>query len=435
MTTCEPEDAIPRRLTAEESLAFAFQVVEAEQYDLNRRAASRATGIAEALGWARSHPEIYALPIDGDPVRTAERCAAVEASARLNLAENAVRNLAYTADTAGASLPLLWAHAREGLISLIQVDAAVALLSRFQGHGDRVGEFDTLLADYALHSTPAAFRARAATLAKRLADAPEAQRHAEELQKRRMTVSHEADGMSWLGVYAATTDVIAIERRVKTTTKQMDKATRAGRTAEQIHADLLTAWLTGAGTPTAVKTKVFVTVPLDRLSKQAQASVRTRIGGAGVDLNAACQLVGQDDIDDVTARQLLLDTGAFTRVITDPVSGVILDMDLRARTVTRRQREWLTLTHGTCARDGCTRLAIDADVDHWCAFHGPDHGPTNIENLHPLCDSDHALRDTKLVFRRRSDLTIHLISPTGSNTVTARVLARRSEHDSVTPPF
>lgn len=431
----EKDGPTPARVSAAQSLAFAFHAVEADQYDLNRRAASRATGIAEALGWARSHPEIYALGSDADPVRTAERCAAVEASARLNLSENTVLNLAYTADTASASLPRLWAHAREGLVSLVQVETAVALVSRFVSGCDQLAEFDRLLAEYALHATPAAFRAKAATMAKRLADAPEAQRHASAFRNRRMTISHDDDGMSWVGIYAATTDALAIERRVKSTAKQMDATTRAGRTQEQIHSDLLTAWLTGHNTPTAVKTKIFVTVPLDKLSTSARASVRATPAGPGMDLNAASQVVGLGDIDNATARQLILDVGAFTRVITDPVTGVILDMDRKARTVTRAQREWLALTHGVCTRDGCTRLAIDADIDHWCAYHGPGRGPTDIDNLHPMCDPDHALRDTKLLFHRRPDLTIQLVSPTGFNSVTARVLARRPDHVAETPPF
>ncbi|MEV8268021.1 HNH endonuclease signature motif containing protein [Microbacterium sp. NPDC076911] len=125
-------------------------------------------------------------------------------------------------------------------------------------------------------------------------------------------------------------------------------------------------------------------------------------------------MLGDGAIDPVTARQLLLDAGRFTRVITDPVTGVILDMDRRSRLVTRAQREWLMLTHHLCVRDGCNRVAIDAEIDHWQEYHGPERGATNIANLHPLCGTDHRLKSrTKLSYRRRRDGSVGIASPTG----------------------
>ena len=126
---------------------------------------------------------------------------------------------------------------------------------------------------------------------------------------------------------------------------------------------------------------------------------------------------GAGPIDDATARQLLLDAGAFTRVITDPVTGVILDMDRRSRRATPAQRDWLALLHGTCLRDGCDRLAIDADIDHHCAYHGPGRGPTDIANLDPMCDPDHAVKDATLLrHRRRDDGSIEIEFPSGHRT-------------------
>ena len=47
-------------------------------------------------------------------------------------------------------------------------------------------------------------------------------------------------------------------------------------------------------------------------------------------------------------------------MITDPIKAVIIDMDRRTYRPTQAQRDWLTLQHGTCSRDGCTHLAVDA---------------------------------------------------------------------------
>ena len=75
------------------------------------------------------------------------------------------------------------------------------------------------------------------------------------------------------------------------------------------------------------------------------------------------------------------------------------------------------MTHGTCARDGCDRLAIDADIDHHCAYHGPGRGETDLANLDPLCDPDHALKDTTLLrHRRREDGSVEVEFPSGHRT-------------------
>jgi hypothetical protein len=140
------------------------------------------------------------------------------------------------------------------------------------------------------------------------------------------------DGMSWVYGLVTTERAHAIDRGLSLTAKHMPSTERDGRTTAQIRADLFADLLSG-GEARVVKTKVLVTVPLDRLAPAAQASVRKSAvsRGTGEDLNSECLIPGVGPIDDATARQLLLDAGAFTRVITDPVSGVILDMDRRAR--------------------------------------------------------------------------------------------------------
>ncbi|MGX1702279.1 HNH endonuclease signature motif containing protein, partial [Microbacterium sp. NPDC055357] len=60
----------------------------------------------------------------------------------------------------------------------------------------------------------------------------------------------------------------------------------------------------------------------------------------------------------------------------------------------------------------CTRLALDADIDHTTPWaHG---GPTNIRQLRPLCPPDHTHRHhTKLAYRTRDNGTVEVTTPTG----------------------
>ena len=81
-------------------------------------------------------------------------------------------------------------------------------------------------------------------------------------------------------------------------------------------------------------------------------------------IDAQAQIVGGPVLDPLTAQQLFLDATSYRRLIVDPVSGVPLDLDRRRYRPTRSQRDLLVLRHGTCSRDGCDRLAVDAEIDH-----------------------------------------------------------------------
>lgn len=345
------------------------------QHNLNRLAARRAAALADAIAYVRCRPWVYAVADDPDSVRTAERCAVIEAAARFQLSEATVRTLAWVADDARTRLPGLWARAWEGFAAMGQVETAVKLLVRFGEDAAGVAAFDEYLADLVLTASPAVFRSRARKAARRLAPGDPATEHTRARAERRVIHEKAGDGMSWLHAFMPTAEATAVFRRATSTAKHMEKSERDGRTRDQLRADLLSAWMRGVGSPQAVKTKVFVTVPLDKLTPEAQKTVRTDITPrpGGVDLNAEPLLLGDGDepVDEATAVRMLLAAGKFTRLITDPVTGVVLDMDRRARTVSRAQFEWLMLSYGTCTRDGCARPAADAEIDHWVEFNGP----------------------------------------------------------------
>ena len=416
-------------------LRSMFYDAQAEQYEANRRAARQCEQLADVLEFARSHPALYVnadadagsigsreIPPLGGDAALAVRCAVLEASSRMRLTENEVRSAAALARQAAAELPRVWAAAREGFITLAHVKAIVSQLAAFAESPDAMSGFDELLAEIAMSATVAGTRRQARAVADQLAARTRTERHAEAFSRRTVYIEDVADGMSWVYGMVSTERAHTIYRGLTLTAKQMTTEQRDGRTTTQIRADLFADLLSGGRSTELVKPKVLVTIPLDRLAPEARESVRARAAGhaaasTGIDLNSDCLIPGVGAIDDATARQLLLDVGAFTRVITDPVSGVILDKERRSRRATAAQREWLALVHGTCVQDGCTRLAIDADIDHHCTYHGPGRGATDIVNLDPLCDPDHALKDTtRLRHRRRDDGSIEVQFPSGHRT-------------------
>ncbi|WCM54689.1 HNH endonuclease signature motif containing protein [Microbacterium sp. EF45047] len=190
----------------------------------------------------------------------------------------------------------------------------------------------------------------------------------------------DAEAAAFEAVDRAAADARAAHRRLTATAKHMQKSERDGRTRDQIRADLFASWQKGEGTLTAVKTCVYVTIPMQLLA------------GEPVPMESA-RFVGGDTIDPVTDR--------------------------RTYRPTKAQRDFLILQHGTCARDGCERLAAEADIDHerpWATG-----GRTNVADLRPLCPRDHTHRHrTKARFRSRPDRTVQVIMPTGKESSAPR---------------
>ncbi len=384
--------------------------LECTDNEANRQTAQRAKRIVGAIDLARRHPEVYAHDADA---AFSERAAVLDIAVRLNLSEDQVRHVQRTTEWAMQHLPWLWQQALLGFASLRAIEQTMRLLIPLTPPPDAPSEItdavaavfaqvDAAAADWVLSCPPETFRRKVKALVDRISGDLAARRHTRAFADRKVIRTEAGDGMSWITALVSTTDANKIMGRLTATAKHMQRSERDGRTRDQIRTDLLVAWLIGQGTPTAVKTKIYVTIPAQLLA------------GLPVPVEQA-RIVGGDTIDPLTAKQLFLDAKAFHRIITDPIKGTVLNMDRRTYRPTRAQRDWLILTHGTCSRDGCTRLAVDADVDHdhpWAAG-----GKTNITDLRPLCPRDHVHRHrTKIAYRTREDKTVEITTPTGHTT-------------------
>lgn len=401
------EELGPIPQTAGDVLGVLLDDVNCSDMDANRSAARQAQRVAEAVEFARRHPEIYTIDAD---VQMAERAVVLELSLRLRISQERVRELCAVAETAARDLPLLWQRARDGFASMHAVGVVVTAAGPLASPVDAPQELrdaeaaalarlDRAAHEWVLTCSAAALRQRAKKLVDRITGDTAARRHTRAMADRHVSVSPAGDGMSWMTALLPTHEAVAAMRRLSATAKHTQKDKREGRTRSQIRADLFSGWLRGVGTATAVKTKLFVTVPVQL------------IAGQPVPVEQA-SIVGGDSIDPLTAKQMFLNATSFRRVITDPVKGVVVDMDRRTYRPTRAQRDWLTLHHGTCTRDGCTHLAVDADLDHdrpWVRG-----GTTDLTQLRPLCPRDHTMRHrTRVRYRTRPDRTVQIVSPTG----------------------
>ena len=101
-------------------------------------------------------------------------------------------------------------------------------------------------------------------------------------------------------------------------------------------------------------------------------------------------LAGYGPITAEAARALARD-GTWRRIVTDPLSGAVLDV---GRTRYRPPADLIThvqVRDRACARPGCTAPAESCDLDHTVEFHRLD-GTTSATNLGPLCRRDHMVK-------------------------------------------
>ncbi|WP_344740400.1 HNH endonuclease, partial [Pseudonocardia halophobica] len=123
------------------------------------------------------------------------------------------------------------------------------------------------------------------------------------------------------------------------------------------------------------------------------------------------ELVGYGPIPAGLAREAAAD-GVWKRLITDPLSGALLD---HGRTLYRPPaalRDFVVARDQTCRFPTCNRRALDGDLDHH--QRAADRGPTYERNLHGLCRHHHTLKeheDWQVLAHPDGSLT--WITPTG----------------------
>src|SRR5690606_10785542 len=128
-----------------------------------------------------------------------------------------------------------------------------------------------------------------------------------------------------------------------------------------------------------VRAHVQVTVPLDVL--------------IGAD-EAPADLEGYGAIDAATARALARG-GTWTRLVTDPLSGMVHDVGRTRYTPPADMARFVRARDRTGGVPGCSTPARACELDHTVPFGDPsaaEGGRTATDNLGALCKRDHLLK-------------------------------------------
>jgi hypothetical protein len=151
------------------------------------------------------------------------------------------------------------------------------------------------------------------------------------------------------------------------------------------------------------------------------------------------ELAGYGPIDPVTARALAAD-GVWRRLVTDPLSGAVLDLGRTRYRPSRELAEHVIARDRTCVRPGCSADAESCDLDHTREFHpregdpGPG-GTTSAANLAPLCRRDHRLKtDGGHDLHQISSGRFEWVTPTGMVYAAAPGVAPPASPLPVPPP-
>lgn len=369
-----------------EDLADARIDFDVARAEFAQRAAHRATAelwlaVAEVLDEARLAPDVYvdsALPMRAsERVDFAVRAAAADMAVRLRVSESMVRNYAFDADTLRTRLPQLWASFCAGELNPLNARSAADLVRSLPDEAGCAGRFDDALSRIA-QLAPGRFRMRARVLREQIHSIALAKRVEAATQTRGVWIDNDIDGMAHLTLRLPADVAHRAFAGIDAAARSLACEPSESRNLAQLRADVVGDLLLDgglAGGSLVSRVSVAVTVP-----------VMTLLGhddGPGI-------LEGYGPIDAETARRLAAHAPSFTRLLTHPVSGALLDVDRGVYRPPADLKRWLEVTDVTCAFPGCTRLARTSDIDHIV-----DHqfgGQTRSGNLVHLCRHHHRLK-------------------------------------------
>ena len=370
--TCMHTALDPR--LAQTRVQFGLAEAEVAQRGQWRSSALAFAAIHDVLSEAAAHPDVYIDEqlLRGDAVEMAVRAAVADLAVRLNLAESTVRAHGHIAATLQERMPRVWGEFVEGEVSTQNAREAASVVTELPDSA--CAEFDAQLVGPARTLAPARFAAKARALREKLHPLPLAERHDVATAQRRVAVEHDRDGMGWISAYLPSETIAMASARLDAAAFEHFREPDETRTMSQLRADVFADLLMGDGDD---RPKVTLALTIPVLSLLGHSGELPVLEGAGpIDLDTARRLVGH--------------VPSFTRLLTDPVTSRVLQMDPNQYRLSAAIKRWFTVRHATCDFPGCGRRAANCDLDHTVAW--ADGGRSTLANLAPRCRKHHTMK-------------------------------------------
>ncbi|WP_058622896.1 HNH endonuclease [Microbacterium testaceum] len=304
---------------------------------------------------------------------------------------------------------------------------------------DTRGGWEKVVLTRAERDSPGRVRAFARELAESVQPEGMTARHARAAQTRGVSVRDLADGMAELSVILPATVAYGIRdrlRRQAAVIRQESAGSAPGpavgsapplspdspsrpsgpdertshdeRTLAQIGADLCADLLLTASPAIDPTTDETCPGGLGAIRAQVQITVPVLTLLGHTDAGAA--VAGRSPIDPDTARHLARHAPGWDRVLCDPVTGTVLEVDRYSPTAA--QRRYLAARDQHCRAPGCRAPLTRCQLDH---NHEAQHGgATRLTNLAHLCVRHHTLKtETAWTVSQDPDGTLRFESPLG----------------------
>ncbi|WP_162138921.1 HNH endonuclease signature motif containing protein [Gryllotalpicola ginsengisoli] len=275
------------------------------------------------------------------------------------------------------------------------------------------------------------FQHRLRLIADTVQSQPLPDRHERAVAARHVRVEGARDGMAWLTAYLDATDAAVIATGMRNAAHEA-QAHGDTRTLRQLEADVLVEVLAhgtvtigavtgGAGAGTAENADEGAapviaaggSATCATIAARAPISVSVLIPAAtlaGGDAPASISGIGM--IDPVKARELVARAPSLRRILTDPITGAIVDFDRKTYRVPAELKRIVQLRDRHCRAPGCNVPAEQCEVDHTIAY--ARGGPTRLGNLACLCANHHHVKhEAGWGLMQYAGGILEWISPTG----------------------
>jgi hypothetical protein len=350
-------------------------------------AARRARAVAEFEEWKliAAHHRRRVAEIDrSDEIvlgkELARREVTLEIAQALRVTERHVWAIVFETETLRERTPLVWAAFRAGDLDADRVSAIADTAERLVER-ESWAKLEQTAVHYAATHTISELRSWLRRFRARTEPEQTATETAEAVEQRRVSVTHNSDGTSWLNALLPTGVAIAAAERLRKAARTLpgidpDTGERDRRTREQKQADLLGHWLTSCtGTETDIRAEIAISIAATDLLGYTQGPGVTRDG---------------EPLDHAWVRELAAsEHTVFRRLVLDPI-GQVLDTTVLAYRPTESLRQALHWRDGTCRVAGCRAPVFETDLDH--AKDYDSGGETSARNLRCLCRKHHNMK-------------------------------------------
>ncbi len=352
------------------------------------RAAARAQARAEYATWVTvlTAHETGTREVDLEDApeigkELGRREVTLELAQTLNVTENRIWAMVSDAATIRDRAERVWIAFGDGSLDAARVSAIAATIDKLTKTSS-VEALDASVVPYATTHTLGELRAWLNRMRARLEPEETRDEANHAIGRRRVDITHNDDGTSWLSALLPTPVALAVGNRLRKAAKQLPKVdTDTGeidrRTRDQKQADLVGHWLTSCtGTFTDIRAEIAIAIDATDLIDLTDGPGITRDGEHAIPAEWVRELAASE-------------TTLFRRLVVDPL-GQVLDTTSLGYQPSDALRSALHWRDGTCRVAGCRAPASETDLDHELAFDRG--GTTSASNLRCLCRKHHNMK-------------------------------------------